>query len=68
MTTIKSKPKPAVQVRINYGKDQNPPVETDEVFLYRDEPYVNEVKYLKAGEHSYKEGEFTEATIDKKED
>ena len=66
----KTKEKEKIQVRINYGKDQNPPTDIDEIFLYRDDPkldYVNEVKYLKADSHSYKEGEFTETTVEKKE-
>lgn len=49
-----------VQVRINHGED------VDEVFLYRDEPYLNEVKYVKPG--TYKEGEFAESTVEKKEE
>lgn len=63
----KTKDKEKIQVRINYGKDQNPPLDVDEVFLSRDEPYVNEVKYLPVGKHDYKPGEFTEATVEKKE-
>lgn len=39
--------------------------ETDEVFLYREEPYVNECKRVPKG--TYKLGAFTEATIEKKE-
>lgn len=38
--------------------------ETEEVFLYREEPYVNEVKYAPKG--LYKLGTFTESTIEKK--
>lgn len=46
-------------VRINPVDD-----ETEEVFLYREEPYVNEVKYAPKG--LYKLGTFTEPTIQKK--
>lgn len=67
----KTKDRDKIQVRINYGKDQNPPIDIDEIFLNRDDPsdpslYVNETKYVTAGDHSYKEGEFTEATVEKK--
>lgn len=62
----KTKEKDKIQVRINKGADQNPPSDVDEVFLYRDDPYVNEVKYVKPG--TYKEGEYTEATVEKKEE
>jgi hypothetical protein len=37
----------------------------EEVFLYREEPYLNEARYAKAG--TYKLGAYTEGTIHKKE-
>lgn len=39
--------------------------EVEEVFLYREDPYVNEARYAKKG--TYKLGAFTEGTIQKKE-
>lgn len=38
--------------------------ETEEVFLYREEPYLNEVHYAPKG--LYKLGAFTEPTIQKR--
>jgi hypothetical protein len=58
MTKTKEKDKIEV-VRINPVDD-----ETEEVFLYREEPYVNEVHYAPKG--LYKLGTFTEPTIEKK--
>ena len=57
-----SKAKDKIQVRIN--RDPRHP-DIEEVFLYREEPYLNEVKYAKPG--VYKEGEFAESTVEKKE-
>lgn len=59
MTKTKEKDKIQV-VKIDPVDD-----ETEAVYLYRDEPYVNEVKYAKKG--TYKVGTFTEETIEKKE-
>ena len=59
MTANKTKEKDKINVRIIEGENG-----TDEVFLTRDEPYVNEVKYVPRG--TYKEGSFTEETIGKK--
>lgn len=56
----KTKEKDKIQVvRIN-------PIDGDmeEVFLYREDPYVNEVRRVKAG--TFKVGAFTEETIEKK--
>ena len=39
--------------------------ETDEVFLYREDPYVNEVKRAPKGQ--FKLGPISEAAIEKKE-
>lgn len=39
---------------------------TDEVFLYRKDPYVNKAIYAPAG--TFKLGAFTEDTIEKKEE
>lgn len=39
--------------------------ETDEVFFYRDDPYVNEVKYVKTG--TYKLGPLSEEAMTKEE-
>lgn len=39
--------------------------ETDEVFFYRDKPYVNEVKYVKTG--TYKLGPLSEEAMNKEE-
>jgi hypothetical protein len=58
MTKTKEKDKIEV-VRINSINE-----ELDEVFLYRSDPYVNEVKRVPAG--TYKLGAFTEDTIEKK--
>jgi hypothetical protein len=59
----KTKDKDKIEVvRINESEDG----QTEEVFLYREEPYVNEVKYAPKG--VYKLGAFTEDTIEKKEE
>lgn len=61
MSKTKDKDKIEV-VRINTSDDG----ETEEVFLYREEPYFNEVRYAKPG--TYKLGTFTEKTIESKEE
>ena len=58
MTKTKEKEKIEV-VKINPVDD-----ETEEVFLYREDPYVNEVRRAPKG--LYKLGTFTEPTIQKK--
>lgn len=57
----KTKEKDKINVRIVEGEN-----DMDEVFLTRDDPYVNEVKYVPRG--TYKEGSFTEETLGKKEE
>lgn len=58
----KTKDKDKIEViRINPVDD-----ETEEVFLYREEPYLNEVKRAPKG--VYKIGAFTESTIEKKDE
>ncbi len=58
MTKTKEKDKIEV-VKINSINE-----ELDEVFLYREDPYVNEVKRVPSG--TYKLGAFTEDTLEKK--
>lgn len=65
---MKTKEKDKIQVvAINPvpGKDVDGN-DREEVFLYREDPYVNEHKIVKAG--TYKLGAFTEETIEKKEE
>lgn len=59
----KTKEKDKIQVvRIELSEDGT----FEEVALYREEPYFNEVRYAKPG--VYKLGAFTEETIEKKEE
>lgn len=60
MSKTKEKEKIEV-VRINSVSE-----ELDEVFLYREDPYMNKAVYAKPG--IYKLGAFTEDTIEKKEE
>lgn len=50
---------PIEVIRINQGED------VEEVFLYRDEPYVNEVRYAKPG--TYEIGPLPEEADDETE-
>lgn len=60
MTKTKDKEKIEV-VRVNSIDEK-----TDEVFLYREDPYVNEVRRVPSG--TFKLGAVTEAAIEKKEE
>lgn len=55
----KTKDKPIEVVKINKVDE-----ERDEVFFYREEPYFNEVKYVKTG--AFKLGTLSEEAIEKK--
>ena len=64
MTVKTNEPKKTAKVEVI--KINSVDAETDEVFFYRDEPYVNEVKYVKSG--TYKLGPLSEEAMKAKEE
>lgn len=59
---VKTKKAPA---KVDVIKINSVDAETDEVFFYRVDPYVNRVKYVKTG--TYKLGPLSEEAMEKEE-